>query len=90
LAGTVATKATTALLKLARATLAAAPPIGFPTTMLPDAETRGKLPVTSRDKETCFTGGYERRLLDGVGHFVPREAPEAFSDAILAISDRPH
>lgn len=85
MAGTVATKATTALLKLARATLAAAPPIGFP-----DAETRGKLPVTSRDKETCFTGGYERRLLDGVGHFVPREAPEAFSDAILAISDRPH
>jgi pimeloyl-ACP methyl ester carboxylesterase len=29
-----------------------------------------------------FTGPYERRLLEGVGHFVPREAPEAFARAI--------
>jgi pimeloyl-ACP methyl ester carboxylesterase len=44
------------------------------------------LPFTSEDKGAYFSGGYERRVLHGVGHFVPREAPEAFADAIVAIS----
>ena len=29
-----------------------------------------------------FTGGYERRLLPGIGHNVPQEAPAAFFTAM--------
>ena len=32
-----------------------------------------------------FTGPYSHRLLDGIGHNVPQEAPEAFADAVLAV-----
>ena len=29
------------------------------------------------------TGGYERRVLEGVGHFPQREAPQAVAAALL-------
>jgi pimeloyl-ACP methyl ester carboxylesterase len=32
-----------------------------------------------------FTGEYQRRVLPGVGHNVPQEAPQAFADAILEL-----
>jgi pimeloyl-ACP methyl ester carboxylesterase len=35
-----------------------------------------------------FAGPYSHRVLDGVGHNVPQEAPEAFADAVLAVGDR--
>ena len=31
-----------------------------------------------------FTGKYAHRILDGIGHNVPQEAPQAFADAIIA------
>jgi pimeloyl-ACP methyl ester carboxylesterase len=31
-----------------------------------------------------FTGPYSHRVLDGIGHNVPHEAPQAFADAIVA------
>ena len=31
-----------------------------------------------------FTGPYAHRILDGIGHNVPQEAPQAFADAIVA------
>ncbi len=31
-----------------------------------------------------FTGPYEHRILDGIGHNVPQEAPTAFAEAVLA------
>jgi hypothetical protein len=31
-----------------------------------------------------FTGPYSHRILDGIGHNVPQEAPQAFSDAVFA------
>ncbi|VIO67833.1 alpha/beta fold hydrolase [Bradyrhizobium ivorense] len=68
--------------------LAGAPEISIPTIMLQGAEDRDNQPVTSENKERYFTAGYERRLLGGVGHFVPREAPQAFADAILEIAQR--
>ena len=34
---------------------------------------------------TKFSGPYEHRVLDGIGHNVPQEAPEAFADAVLAV-----
>lgn len=33
-----------------------------------------------------FTGRYEHRILDGIGHNVPQEAPEAFTRAVLDVS----
>jgi len=32
-----------------------------------------------------FSGLYSHRVLDGIGHNVPQEAPEAFADAILEV-----
>jgi pimeloyl-ACP methyl ester carboxylesterase len=68
--------------------LAEPPTIGVPTIMLQGADDRDNLPLTSENKEQYFSRGYERRLLSNVGHFVPREAPQAFAEAILAISMR--
>jgi pimeloyl-ACP methyl ester carboxylesterase len=31
-----------------------------------------------------FTGKYAHRVLDGIGHNVPQEAPQAFADAVVA------
>ena len=33
-----------------------------------------------------FSGRYEHRILDGIGHNVPQEAPEAFTRAVLDVS----
>jgi pimeloyl-ACP methyl ester carboxylesterase len=41
-------------------------------------------PSESENMERFFTGGYERILLDGVGHFPMREAPAAVANAVLA------
>ena len=32
-----------------------------------------------------FSGAYWHRVLDGIGHNVPQEAPGAFTDAILEV-----
>ncbi|WP_130212088.1 alpha/beta fold hydrolase [Bradyrhizobium genosp. SA-3] len=65
--------------------LAEPPAIGVPTIMLQGAEDRDNLPITSENREQYLTSRYERHLLPGVGHFVPREAPKAFVDAIQNI-----
>ena len=44
------------------------------------------LPEASAGQEQFFTGPYQRRTLPGVGHFVPREAPAAVADSILALA----
>ena len=36
-----------------------------------------------------FTGPHEHRILDGVGHNVPQEAPDDFAEAVLQLAD-PH
>jgi pimeloyl-ACP methyl ester carboxylesterase len=33
-----------------------------------------------------FTGPYSHRVLDGIGHNVPQEAPDAFADAVLEVA----
>jgi len=38
--------------------------------------------IAYRDK---FTGKYAHRILPGIGHDVPQEAPQAFADAIVAV-----
>ena len=64
--------------------IAAEPPIGVPTVVLEgDADGIGG-PSATEDRE-YFTGSYEHRVLPGVGHNAPQEAPEEFADAVLAV-----
>ncbi|WP_158916988.1 alpha/beta fold hydrolase [Caulobacter sp. S45] len=41
-------------------------------------------PAGSEGMEDCFTAGYQRLLLDGIGHFPPREAPGEVAEAVHA------
>jgi pimeloyl-ACP methyl ester carboxylesterase len=40
--------------------------------------------LMSEGQEGCFTAGYRRVVIDGAGHFPPREAPDAVADALIA------
>ena len=63
--------------------LARQPSIGVPTIVLAGADD-GVGPPSSKDKDAPrFTSRYERRLLPGVGHNIPQEAPEATLSALL-------
>ena len=65
--------------------LAAQPQIAVPTIAL-QGEVDGVLPpALSEDHARHFGGRYERRLLPGVGHNPPQEAPEAFADSVVAL-----
>jgi pimeloyl-ACP methyl ester carboxylesterase len=64
-------------LEAIEARLAAQPRIAAPTVVLA-GEADGVDPPSPDDHDAVhFTGPYERRLLPRVGHFVPREAPDA-------------
>src|SRR5690349_11318518 len=64
------------------AKLAASPPITVPTiTIGSDFDGPNKDGVAYRK---MFTGPYAHRILDGIGHNVPQEAPQAFADAVIA------
>ncbi|MGA7065059.1 MAG: alpha/beta hydrolase [Pseudolabrys sp.] len=38
---------------------------------------------TTDGKEKHFAGGYQRHVLDGVGHFPTREAPDAVNRLLI-------
>lgn len=60
------------------------PVISVPTiTIASDFDGPNKGGAGYRDR---FTGPYEHRILDGIGHNVPQEAPEAFTRAVLDVS----
>ena len=66
------------------ARLPAKPAISVPTiTIASDFDGPAKDGMAYRK---LFTGRYEHRVLDGIGHNVPQEAPEAFAKAVLDIS----
>ncbi len=54
--------------------------------MLHGSDDGATLVTASEDKDQFFTAGYERRVLEGVGHFVPREAPSPAAKAILRLA----
>jgi pimeloyl-ACP methyl ester carboxylesterase len=58
------------------------PKISAPTlTLAPDSDPL--FPISfSADQRTFFTSHYERRVLEGVGHDVPKEKPAAFVQAV--------
>jgi len=60
------------------------PSIRVPTIVL-DAETDGVEPLTRTGKDADrFEGGYERRIVKGIGHNLPQEASAEFANAISA------
>ncbi|MBD3897302.1 alpha/beta hydrolase [Halomonas sp. ML-15] len=65
-----------------------APRLAVPTLVLHGAADACNHPDSSAGKESFFTGPYRRQLLEGVGHFPQREAPEQVADAILAFVQR--
>jgi pimeloyl-ACP methyl ester carboxylesterase len=65
------------------AKLAGSPPIAVPTiTIGSDFDGSNKDGAAYRK---MFTGPYAHRILDGIGHNVPQEAPRQFADAIAAV-----
>ena len=65
--------------------LAAQPAIAVPTINLHGADD-GVAPVESSLADgQHFIGGYERRVLPGIGHNVPQEAPDAFVAAVRTL-----
>jgi pimeloyl-ACP methyl ester carboxylesterase len=66
------------------ARLAERPTIAVPTiTIASDFDGQGADGMAYADR---FTGPYAHRILDGVGHNVPQEAPAAFADAVIALA----
>ena len=71
------------------AALAKAPDITVPTINL-HGLADGVHPAPSKDRQAGkFTGGYERRLLEAIGHNPPQEAPEAFAAAVSELANAP-
>lgn len=56
--------------------------IAIPTLMIQGGDDRCDEPSGSEGQERFFDGGYQRVVLDGVGHFPHREAPDEVSHAI--------
>lgn len=68
------------------AALAARPAIAVPTINLEGAADGVGGPPHPDPDPARFTAGYERRILDRVGHFVPHEAPDAVARAVLDLA----
>jgi pimeloyl-ACP methyl ester carboxylesterase len=70
--------------------LAARPPVTIPTiTIGSDFDGAAKDGASHRSR---YTGWHQHRVLDGIGHNVPQEAPEAFASAVIDINTQkgPH
>ncbi|HET7343443.1 MAG TPA: alpha/beta hydrolase [Methylomirabilota bacterium] len=65
--------------------LAAQPPITVPAIVLHGEDNGVSAVATSERHAALFKGPYERRVLAGVGHNVPQEAPAQFAAAVLAL-----
>jgi pimeloyl-ACP methyl ester carboxylesterase len=64
------------------AALQPAPSLSTPTLVIHGGDDRCNDPATSANRERSFSRLYERLVLDGIGHFPSREAPEAVGRAI--------
>ncbi|MBK1689635.1 alpha/beta fold hydrolase [Rubrivivax gelatinosus] len=66
-----------------------APVLAVPTLVLHGAADGCNHPDSSLGREPFFDGRYERRVLEGVGHFPQREAAQQVGDAILRFCSEP-
>lgn len=62
------------------------PGIKVPTVHLQGGADGANLADCLKDQSMSFSAGYELRLIPGVGHFIPRECPEAVVNSISAIN----
>jgi pimeloyl-ACP methyl ester carboxylesterase len=69
--------------QLLKSRLADVETIGTPTLMIQGDVDRCNPPSESQDQARHFTGGYKRVLLQDVGHFPAREAPEQVTEIVL-------
>ena len=67
------------------ARLAALPEISVPTIVIHGVVDDVNPARNSEGHQRYFTGHYERRIFEGVGHNPPQEAPKAFAEAVLAL-----
>lgn len=65
------------------AKLSPAPVLDVPTLVLHGAADTCTHPDTSAGKESFFSGPYQRIVLDGVGHFPQREAPQWVAQLLI-------
>lgn len=66
--------------------LATQPAIGLPTIVLEGDADGVEGPVSSADRaKPHFTGFYHRRVIEGIGHNLPQEAPGIFVEAVLSL-----
>ena len=63
--------------------MAGGPPISVPTITIAGNFDRPAANGTAY--RTTFTGPYEHRVFEGIGHNVPQEVPEAFAQAIADV-----
>ena len=68
------------------ARLAEQPQIVVPSIVLQGRDDGVDPPVEEGFDRPHFTGFYERRIVDGTGHNLPQEAPDAFVAAMLALT----
>jgi pimeloyl-ACP methyl ester carboxylesterase len=66
--------------------LAGQPAIAVPTIVLHGIDNGVSHPVQSEGHVRHFKGLYERRLIPGVGHNLPAEAPREFTAAVLSLA----
>jgi pimeloyl-ACP methyl ester carboxylesterase len=64
--------------------LAKAPVITAPTITL-EGDANGAPHPESSSYARKFTGRYEHRILKGIGHNLPQEAPQAFAEAVIEV-----
>lgn len=68
------------------ARLAQGPVIGVPTITL-DGDSDGVAPATDGTSYArMFSGKRKHRIINGVGHNLPQEAPAAFADAVIEVA----
>ncbi len=63
------------------------PAVTIPAITLHGADDGVAPPKSSETHAQHFKGRYERRLLPGIGHNVPQEAPNAFAEAVIALEE---
>jgi pimeloyl-ACP methyl ester carboxylesterase len=70
------------------ARLSTRPPVGVPTVLLHGGADGVDPAEGTKDHERFFLGPYERNVVPGAGHFLPREAPAEVVAAIRRLHDR--
>jgi len=68
--------------------LAAQPPIGAPAITFDGTDDGVRPPATPAQHARHFSGPREHRVVPGVGHNLPQEAPQRFADAVLELVAR--